>query len=115
MTPFAEIAVAFASALVEGDFARANGLLAPQLRDQLSEATLREELYGMFRSYADGEPRSIHYDERFSMAEWPAKESHDVGWAYVSILGEDFVEAVAVIVAEVDGTLLIRAVEWGRP
>jgi hypothetical protein len=30
-------------------------------------------------------------------------------------LGDAFVEAVAVTIAEVDGTLVIRAVEWGGP
>ena len=30
-------------------------------------------------------------------------------------MGEDFVEAVAVVVAEIDGVLLVREVEWGRP
>ncbi len=115
MTPHGEIAVAFASALVEGDFERAHGLLTPELQGRLPPPTLREELYAMFRGYADGEPTNIHYDEQFSMTEWPAKQPRDIGWAYVSITGEDFVEAVTVVVAEVNGKLLVREVEWGRP
>jgi hypothetical protein len=117
MTPYGEIAVAFASALAEGDFARAQGLLAPELRTQLSPAVLSEELHAMYDGYAGGEPTGIHYDEQFFMSDWPAKEPHDVGWTYVSIVGEAFVGAVTVIVAEVNDTLLtlIRAVEWGRP
>jgi hypothetical protein len=115
MTPHGEIAVAFASALAEGDFARANALLAPKLRDRLQPSTLREHLYAMFRPYADGEPTGIHYDEEFFMTEWPSKERNDVGCAYVSICGDDFVEAVAVVVADIDGSLLIREIEWGRP
>jgi hypothetical protein len=35
--------------------------------------------------------------------------------AYVSIIGDDFVEAVAVVVSDVEGELLIRRIEWGRP
>jgi hypothetical protein len=115
MTPHGEIAVAFASALVEGDFARAHGLLAPALRDRLSPSALRAEFYAMFRGYTDGEPMSIDYDEQFSMTEWPDKEPHDVGSAYVGIIGEGFVEAADVTVAEVDGRLLVRLIEWGRP
>ena len=115
MTPHSEVAVAFASALVEGDFARAHGLLAPALRERLTPGALREELHAMFEGYADGKPTGIEYDEEFSMTEWPDKQPLDIGWAYVSIMGEDFVEAVTVVVAEIDGVLLIRDVEWGRP
>jgi hypothetical protein len=115
MTPFGEIAIAFASALAQRDFARAHKLLAPELRASLTPTSLHDELYGMFRGYAEGEPTGIHCDEQFFMTEWPGKEPHDVGWAYVSIIGAAFVEAVTVIVADVDGTLLVRAIEWGRP
>jgi hypothetical protein len=115
MTPYAEVAVAFASALVDGDFCRAATLLTPDLRRQLSPSTLRQKLYGMFRGYASGEPREIHFDEQFQSEAWPAKCSGDVGWAYVGIEGDDFIEAVCVTVADVEGKLLIREVEWGRP
>src|SRR5215831_5596720 len=115
MTPYGEIAVAFASALAKGDFAVAHELLAPEFRTRLTPAVLSEELHAMFQSYADGEPTGIHYDEQFFMTDWPAKEAHDVGWAYVSIVGDSFVEAVTVIIADFDGTLLIREIEWGRP
>jgi hypothetical protein len=39
----------------------------------------------------------------------------DIGWAYVSIEGDDFVEAVRVVVSALGGKPLIREVEWGRP
>ena len=51
----------------------------------------------------------------FDLDEWPKTLPHDVGWSYVSIEGDDFVEGVSVIVADVGGELLIRDVEWGRP
>jgi hypothetical protein len=49
------------------------------------------------------------------MEEWPRKRPGDIGWVYVGIEGDDFIEAVTVVVADVDGALLIREVEWGRP
>jgi hypothetical protein len=118
MTPYARVAVAFASALVEGNFARAESLLVPELRKQLTQDTLRENLYAMFRGYAESEPRRIYFDEKvqeFQMDEWPDKLPGDIGWVYVAIEGDDFSEAVRVIVADVEGKLLIREVEWGRP
>jgi hypothetical protein len=36
-------------------------------------------------------------------------------WAYVAMSGSSFSEAVTVIVAEYDGVLLVRDIEWGRP
>jgi hypothetical protein len=115
MKPYAEVGVEFATALVNGDFARAHGLLAPELRAQLTPDGLRERLYRMFRGYSDGEPREVWFDEEFQMDDWPDKRTDDVGWAYVSITGDNFVEAVTVIVAKVDGGLFIRNIEWGRP
>jgi hypothetical protein len=115
MTPYAEVAVAFASALVDEDFARAEALLAPELRRHLTPEALRENLYAMFRGYAEGDPRTVHFDEEFQLQEWPNKLPDDVGWVYVGIEGDDFVEAVSVVVAEVNGELFIRKVDWGRP
>jgi hypothetical protein len=69
----------------------------------------------MFSGYAHGPPTSVAFDEEFALEDWPAKGPGDVGWTYLSILGPDFVEAVTVTVANIDGALLIREVEWGRP
>jgi hypothetical protein len=114
--PYVEIAVSFASALVDGDFELASSFLTPELRLEFTPESLRENLFGMFVGYApDSTPQTIHFDEDGVLDEWPAKRSGDRGWVYVGIAGPDFVEAVTVIVAEVDGQLLIRDIEWGRP
>ncbi len=115
MAPFAKVAVEFASALVEGDFNKAHALLVPTLRKQMTPETLREKLYSMWRGYASGKPKRIHFDEEFTNVDWPAKLPGDIGWAYVGIEGDDFIEAVTVTVADIEGSHLIRAIEWGRP
>ncbi len=114
MRPYAEIAVAFAVALVNGDFSRAQALLVPELRTQFTPEALRERFYRMFR-YSDAEPHSVHFEKRSQMDDWPAKREDDVGWVYVGIEGDGFMEAVTVIVAKINGEALIRDVEWGRP
>jgi len=114
-TPHGKVGVAFASALVDGDFERAHGMLAPELQRQLAPDDLRRELYGMFEGYADGKPERIHFDEDFAHDEWPGKLPGDLGYAYVSIEGEDFVEAVTVTVADFAGKHLVRDIDWGRP
>ena len=50
-----------------------------------------------------------------TMEAWPDKQPHDVGWAYVSIGGDVYSEAVTVVVARENGRLVIRQVEFGRP
>jgi putative lipase involved disintegration of autophagic bodies len=50
-----------------------------------------------------------------TMETWPDKQPSDVGWAYVSIGGEVYSEAVIVVVALESDTLRIRTVEVGRP
>jgi hypothetical protein len=113
--PHARVAIEFASALVDKDFARARKLLGPQLLRELTEDDLRARLYGMFRGYSTGEPRSIQFDEQGQLEEWPGKQGGDIGWAYVSVEGDDFVEAVSVVVSAVGDEHLIREIEWGRP
>jgi hypothetical protein len=115
MNAYREVAVAFATALVHGEFVEAHRLLATALRAEFSLASLQNAYYGMIHGYADGEPYEVQYDDQNFTEEWPAKECGDIGWAYISICGEDFVEAVTVVVADVDGASLIRDVEWGRP
>src|SRR5262249_26534003 len=115
LKPYSEVAVSFATALVEGDFARANALLAPELRRRLTPEALPRKLYAMFRGSCSGEPQSVHFDEEFQMESWPSKRPGDVGWAYVGIHGDGFVEAVTVVVAEIEGELLVREIEWRRP
>ncbi len=115
MKPYELVAVEFANSLVAGEFERAHELLVPTLREELSPAALRAELYGMFEGYAAGPPTDIGFLDEVSFEDWPDKRPGDVGWIYVSIMGPDFVEAVTVIVASVEDRLAIRSIEWGRP
>jgi hypothetical protein len=115
MTSLVEVAASFATALVEGDFYRAHELLTPELRKSMPPERLKDEFYGMFRCYADGEPTDIWYDESFAMTDWPDKVPGDLGFLYVAIHGEDFNEAVSVTVNDLNGPPLIREIIWGRP
>ena len=115
MTPLIRVATSFASALVEGEFNRAHALLSPELQRSMTPQTLADEFYGMFRSYADGNPTEIWYDERSAETCSPHKLPGDLGFLYVAINGDDFNEAVTVTVTEITGIPLIREIIWGRP
>jgi hypothetical protein len=115
MRPFEDVAVSFASALVADDVDRAVTFLAPALRAELPAASLRNRFLAMLGGSAHGRRTAIHFDDEFSLVEWPAKQPGDVGWAYVGIEGDSFVEGLSVTVANVAGVHLIREIEWGRP
>ncbi|MBC8006787.1 MAG: hypothetical protein H7X76_01930 [Prolixibacteraceae bacterium] len=50
-----------------------------------------------------------------TMENWPEKRPLDVGWAYVSVGGDVYSEAVTVIVTSEAQALRVRSVEFGRP
>jgi hypothetical protein len=110
-TPHGRVALAFARALVAGEFEKAHQMLSPPLRDEFPPARLKQEYQDMF-SYA-GETGATDFDVIGASQEWLEKES-DVGWAYASISGPNrviggaWIEAVAVIVEDNDGQMLIR-------
>lgn len=112
---YSKIATNFASALVEGDLELAYSFLTPKLQQEISPGAVQAEFEAMYSGYSDNEPTHIHFDPQFTMTDWPGKQPNDVGWVYVSIMGEDFVEAVAVVISEIEGELLISYIEWGRP
>lgn len=50
-----------------------------------------------------------------TMNDWRGKEPSDLGWVYVSLGGDVYSEAVTVIIAQENGSLKVREVEFGRP
>lgn len=102
----------FARALVSSDFTEAHALLSTQAQQRYSAAQL-QQAYADMTSYGDG-PGAVDGHVEF-MDDWPARQSQDIGWAYVSITGAGFIEAVTVVVVDERGAAKIREVEWGRP
>ena len=109
---YSEFAVTFAKALTAGDFAAAHSMLAPDLKADYTTEALKESFEEMVE-YGESPARVDGFVQ--TMDDWPAKGSNDLGWAYVSISGDDFGEAVTVVVTRVDGAMAIGSVEWGRP
>jgi len=115
MKAFEAMATNFAQALADARWEDAHSLLDQELQKRFSAQRLAETFQAMYSSYAEGPVTSVHFDPQFSMETWPAKIPGDVGWAYVSLHGNGFVEAVTVVVASSSGHLAIRDIEWGRP
>jgi len=115
MKAFETLAVEFAQSLVDAKWENARGLLSPSLQQQYSAEQLAQEFKSMYEGYAEGPARSIHFDPQYSMEAWPDKQPGDIGWAYVSIEGNGFVEAVTVVIASSNTGLAVRDIDWGRP
>jgi hypothetical protein len=111
MTP-KELPEIFAQALTSGHFSEAAAMLSVDLRVPFSEELL-EEQYKEMIEYGDG---SAEYVElvRYEF-DWPQKESKDIAWAYVAIVGNGFSEGIAVVVANEENKCVIKSIEWGRP
>jgi hypothetical protein len=109
-TPQGKVALQFAQSLVARNFADAQAMLTPELRSLHSAAALQTQFEGMISNW-QGMPVT-EVETINVLDEWPDRQANDIGWAYVSIGGDRFNEAVAVVVTDAG---LIRSIEWGRP
>ncbi|UAJ72930.1 hypothetical protein IQE94_00760 [Synechocystis sp. PCC 7339] len=110
------IAQQFGNYLAQGDYDGSHGLLCPALQQQYSPSTLQADVEGMI-DYGSGSIHSAIVMAECLLTEWqyPPMEANDLAWVYVSLEGEDFLEAVSVIVHQQEEKLAIRWLEWGRP
>jgi hypothetical protein len=98
------------------DYSMAYALLSPELQRQYPPQILRQTVETMI-DYGSGPIDKAIVMQECLLREWqyPPMEPNDVVWLYVSLEGEDFVEAVSVIIQDREGKLAIRWLEWGRP
>jgi hypothetical protein len=109
-TPQGKVALQFAQALVARNFVAAQAMLTSELRSRHSAEALQTQFEGMISNW-QGMPVT-DVETINVLDEWPDRQASDMGWAYVSIGGDRFNEAVAVVVTNAG---LIRSIEWGRP
>jgi hypothetical protein len=98
----------FACALVAGDFLAALALLDADLALRTSPESLEGQLSQMV-DHGEGPPEYAHHVA--ALAEWPDRLEGDAGWAYSSIVGPGYSEAIAGVVTK-EGR--IRQLEWGK-
>lgn len=102
----------FAQALTEKRYADAHAQLTAAQQKLWPPDKLARQ-YEEMTSYGSG-PAKVDGHSEF-LDSWPERQSQDMGWAYISISGSDFAEAVTVIVSDENGIPKIRHLEWGRP
>ena len=96
-TPSGAVAIAFAYALVAGKYKIAHEMLSASLQETISIEHLKEKFETMIE-YGDNPPNYVDVD--VAMDDWPGKQESDIGWAYTSIGGDSYTEAVTVIVTQ---------------
>ena len=109
---FPGVGLSFGQALAGRDYTTAYAMTSSEYR----HSTSIEEMRAAFETIVPTDWRTVGPVEvGVTMESWPDKQPSDVGWAYVSIGGEVYSEAVIVVVALEAGALKIRTVEFGRP
>ena len=109
---YAVFADQFAHALADGRFVEAHALLAEEAQNALPAAQLKKQYEEMI---AYGPGPGTHVEVMQTLDAWPDKQKGDLGWVYVAIAGDNFSEAVTVVVTRTGPRLAIRTVEFGRP
>ena len=82
------------------------------MQQELTAADLGERFEAMVE-YGGSPARVDGFTQ--TLESWPDKKQDDVGWVYVSISGDDFGEAVTVVVSADNSGMSISSIEWGRP
>lgn len=110
------LAQQFGDCLTQTDYSTAHRLLDAKLQQQYSPETLGQTLEAMI-DYGSSPVQTaiVMVDCRLTEWQYPPMEANDVVWLYISLEGEDFLEAVSVIISQEVGKLAIRWLEWGRP
>ncbi len=108
-----EVARQFGDLIAQEDYHSAHALLTKGAQALYTAIEIERRAKGM-RTYAPGPITDVEVLEEFVLEEWPAKQEGDVVSIYVSLSGDDFCEAVSVVIAQ-DDELRIRELEWGRP
>ncbi len=109
---FRHTALEFARSLVARDYEEAYAMMSHQCRNQTTVERLRADFEAIVPP--DWGPMApVEVGE--TMTNWPGKHPSDLGWAYVSIGGDVYSEAVTIIVTSEQREAKIRDVEFGRP
>jgi hypothetical protein len=109
---YGAVAVNFAGALARRDYSAAYAMTSGEYQRRTTMA----DMQAAFEAIVPTDwPTVGPVELGLTMDTWPDKRPADVGWAYVSVGGDGYSEAVIAVVALEGDTLKIRSVEFGRP
>jgi hypothetical protein len=106
------IALSFTKALAARNYGAAYALTSKEYRDSTSLETMQAAFEAIVpNDWSPIDPVEVGQ----TMEDWPGRNPSDVGWAYVSVGGDEYSEAVVVVVTLEGNALRVRTVEFGRP
>ena len=109
---YKNVALGFTNALATRNYSAAYALTSNEYRD----GTSVEAMQAAFEAIVPTDWNTIGPVEvGETMEDWPDRKPSDVGWAYVSVGGDVYSEAVTVVVTLEEDALRVRTVEFGRP
>ena len=109
---YKKVALGFTNALATRNYGAAYALTSNEYRDSTSV----EAMQAAFEAIVPTDWKTIGPVEvGETMEDWPGRKPSDVGWAYVSVGGDAYSEAVTVVVTLEEDALRVRTVEFGRP
>ena len=109
---YKNVALGFTNALATRNYGAAYALTSSEYRD----GTSVEDMQAAFEAIVPTDWTTIGPVEvGDTMEDWPGRKRSDVGWAYVSVGGDAYSEAVTVVVTLEEDALRVRTVEFGRP
>lgn len=109
---YRQIALEFARALAAREYPKAYAMTSQGYRGKNTVDQLRTGFETIVPTdWGTAEPIEVGQ----TMTDWPGKQPSDLGWAYVSIGGDVYSEAITVVVTSESGKARVREVEFGRP
>jgi len=109
---YEQVALEFTKALAERQYSKAYEMTSQEFRSHSTVDKLKIDFETIIPpDFGPIDPIEVAQ----TMSNWPGRQSSDVGWAYVSIGGEVYSEALVVIVTLENGKEKIREIEYGRP
>ena len=107
-----EVAQQFGEVIAKADYKAAHGLLTKEAQQVYSPEDFKKSVEQMI-DYWLGPIQEVR--PQLILENWPAKQDKDICVVYVSLIGEGVCEAVTVTLADENGDIRIRYLEWGRP
>jgi hypothetical protein len=112
-TDYRQVALEFVKALAAREYAQAYAMTSQGYRQKNTVEQLRAGFEAIVPTdWGDMGPVEVVSQ---TMTSWPGKQPADLGWAYVSIGGAVYSEAVTVVVTSENGAAKVRETEFGRP
>jgi hypothetical protein len=112
MSESSEFATLFVTAVVDGDVARAHGMLTEEFAGTVGAGGLAEN----YKAIAEDMGGVSGIGEAMELLkDWPGKAESDIAMVYVPLEGDVYSEAITVTVARIEKDLHVSGIEWGRP